>query len=179
MEKILRQELSSYTPEWNSKCSIITDLIIMALCLFIGITFIVFSKKNIEIELDYTNCVPNQEYTQSSNNKVCRIQFKISKKIKAPILVYYKLSNFFLNHRKIIESKNWNELRGEDVDTKSSCKGAYLMNEMFSKNSPYYRNQWGHNFTDNDVASPCGILARSYFNDTYNLTFNNGTYIEF
>ena len=177
MEKLLRQELSSYTPEWNSKCSIVTDLILMTLCLFIGITLIAFSKKNIEIELDYTNCVPNQEYTQSSNNKVCRIQFKISKKIKAPILVYYKLSNFFLNHRKIIESKNWNELRGEDVDTKSSCKGAYLMSEMFAKNSPYYRNEWGHNFTDNDVASPCGLLARSYFNDTYKLTYNNGTNI--
>ena len=27
MKKLLRQELKSYTPEWNAKCSIITDII--------------------------------------------------------------------------------------------------------------------------------------------------------
>ena len=177
MKKLLRQELSSYTPEWTAKCSIITDLIIMTCSLSIGILLIYYSKKYSEIDLDYSNCVPNQEYTFSLTNKTCRIQFKIPKKFKAPIFVYYKLKNFYLNHRKIIESKNWKELRGEEVNTKASCKDAYLMGEMFSRNSPYYKNEWGHNFSENDVASPCGLLARSYFNDSYNITFDNGTYI--
>ena len=177
MKKLLRQELKSYTPEWNSKCSIFTDLIIMSCSLSIGIILIYYSKKNNEIEIDYTNCIPNQENSHNYNNKTCKIQFKITKKLKPPIFVYYKLKNFYLNHRKIIESKNWKELRGEEVYTKVNCKNAYLMREMFPLNSPYYRNQWGHNFSETDVASPCGLLARNYFNDTYNITFNNGTYI--
>ena len=178
MNKILRQELKSYTPEWNTKCSLITNLIIIACSLSIGVLLIYYSKKHIEIEIDYTNCIPNQENDFRTNNKTCRIQFKINEKLKQPIFVYYRLKNFYLNHRKIIESKNWNELRGQDVNTKSSCKDAYLMGEMFSKNSPYFINQWGHNFSEDDVASPCGLLARDYFNDTYNITFNNGSFVE-
>ena len=177
MKKLLRQELKSYTPEWNFKCSIFTDLILMSCSLAIGVILIYYSKMNIEIEIDYTNCIPNQENSHN-NNKTCRIQFKIAKKLKHPIFVYYRLKNFYLNHRKIIESKNWKELRGEEVDTKDSCKNAYLMGQMFPSNSPYFINEWGQNFSENDIASPCGLLARNYFNDTYNLTFNNGTYIK-
>ena len=177
MKKLLRQELKSYTPECNAKCSIIIDLIVMVSSLSIGIILIYYSKKNTEIEIDYTNCIPNQENSFSPNNRTCKIQFKIHKKMQNPIFIYYQLKNFYLNHRKIIESKNWNELRGEEVNAKSSCKDAYLMGEMFSKNSPYYINEWGHNFSEYDIASPCGLLARNFFNDTYNITFNNGTFI--
>lgn len=177
MKKLLRQELKSYTPEWNAKCSIITDLIVMISSLSIGVLLVYYSKRHIEIETEYTNCIPNQDNIHSPNNKSCKIQFKIEKKLKKPIFVYYKLKHFYLNHRKIIESKNWRELRGEDVNTETSCENAYLMGEMFSKNSPYYINEWGHNFSENDISSPCGLLARSYFNDTYNITYDNGTYI--
>ena len=178
MKKLLRQELKSYTPEWNAKCSMITDLILMIISLSIGILLISFSKRHKEIEIDYTNCVPNQENSVAKNNKICKIEFKIQKTLKKPIFIYYRLKNFYLNHRKIIESKNWNELRGEDANTKTSCKNAYLMGEIFkNKNTFYYMNEWGHNFTENDIASPCGLLARSFFNDTYQITFNNGTEI--
>ena len=177
MKKLLRQEIKSYTPEWNSKCSIIVDLIIMASSIWIGVVLLYYSKRHIEIEVDYTNCIPNQDNTYSSSNKSCKIQFKVLKTIKKPVFVYYKLKNFYLNHRKIIESKNWKELRGEDVNTKSSCEGAYLMGEMFGKNSPYFINPWGHQFSEGDVASPCGLLAKSFFNDTYNITDDEGNYI--
>ena len=177
MKKLLRQELKSYTPEWNAKCSIITDFFIMISSFSIGILLVYYSKRHIEIEVDYTNCIPNQDNSFSSSNKSCRIQFKVHRTIKKPIFVYYKLRNFYLNHRKIIESKNWKELRGEDANTKSSCKDAYLMGEMFGKNSVYFINQWGHNFSETDVASPCGLLARSFFNDTFNLTDDDGNYI--
>ena len=178
MKKLLRQELKSYTPEWNSKCSMITDLILMISSLSIGILLLYYTKRQKEIEIDYTNCIPNQENIPTSNNKICKIEFKITKKIKKPIFIYYQLKNFYLNHRKIIESKNWNELRGEDVNTKTNCKDAYFMGDLFNKNTQYYTNEWGHNFTETDIASPCGLLARSYFNDTYNITFSNGTYID-
>ena len=52
------------------------------------------------------------------------------------------------------------------------------MSDMFSKNSPYYINPWNHTFSENDISSPCGLFGRSFFNDTYNITFPNGTYIK-
>jgi len=174
MKKILRQELKSYTPEWNAKCSIFTNIIIMISSFSIGITMIYFSKQFSGIEIKYSSCLNNHE----KDNKICLINFQILKTIESPVYVYYKLENFYLNHRLLVESKSWKELRGKDIDTKDDCKNSYLMNEMFIKNSPYYMNQWKHNFSENDISSPCGLWARSFFNDTYNLTFLNGTVIK-
>ena len=177
MKKLLRQELKSYTPEWTAKCSIIADFIIMLSCFSIGITMIYFSKRYSEIEIKYTTC-----YNDASNfdkiHKICRIPFKIEKTLKEPVYIYYKLENFYLNHRTLVESKSWKELRGEETNTEDDCKNSYLMSEMFSKNSPYYINHWNHTFSENDISSPCGLLGRSFFNDTYNITFPNGTCIK-
>ena len=177
MEKLFRQELKSYTPEWNTRCSIITDLILLIISLIIGILLIYYSKTNIEIKIEYTKCSKNFEYISSPNKKLCKILFKIEQKIPKNIYVYYKLENFYLNHRKLIESKNWRELRGEETNTKIGCRNAYYMNEMFEENSPHYQNEWGHTFNGTDRASPCGLLARSFFNDTFELMNENGTYI--
>ena len=48
---------------------------------------------------------------------------------------------------------------------------------MFTKNSPYYKKTMESYFFN--IASPCGLFARSYFIDTYNLTYENGTFIKF
>ena len=173
MKKLLRQELKSYTPEWNAKCSIITNLIIMISSFSIGITMIYFSKKFSGIEIKYSSCSNNYD----KNQKLCLINFQITKTIERPVYVYYKLENFYLNHRLLVESKSWKELRGKETDTKYNCKNSYLMSEMFGKSSPYYLNEWNHNFSEADISSPCGLLARCFFNDTYNLTFSNGTNI--
>ena len=174
MKKLFRQELKSYTPEWNAKCSIFTNIIIMIASFSIGITLIYFSKQFSGIEIKYSSCLNNSE----KNKKICLINFEIVKAIQSPVYVYYKLENFYLNHRLLVESKSWKELRGEETDTKDSCKNSYLMSEMFDKNSPYYSNEWNHNFSEKDISSPCGLWARSFFNDTFLLTFLNGTRIK-
>ena len=140
----------------------------------IGITLIYFSKQFSGIEIKYSSCLNNSE----KNKKICLINFEIVKAIQSPVYVYYKLENFYLNHRLLVESKSWKELRGEETDTKDSCKNSYLMSEMFDKNSPYYINEWNHNFSEKDISSPCGLWARSFFNDTFLLTFINGTRIK-
>ena len=48
---------------------------------------------------------------------------------------------------------------------------------MFTKNSSYYNKTMESYFFN--IASPCGLFARSYFIDTYNLTYENGTFIKF
>ena len=174
MKKLFRQELKSYTPEWNAKCSIFTNIIIMIASFSIGITLIYFSKQFSGIEIKYSSCLNNHE----KDKKICLINFEIVKAIQSPVYVYYKLENFYLNHRLLVESKSWKELRGEETDTKGSCKNSYLMSEMFDKNSPYYSNEWNHNFSEKDISSPCGLWARSFFNDTFLLTFINGTRIK-
>lgn len=176
MKKLLKQELKSYTPEWNAKCSIITNLIIMISSFSIGITMLYFSKRFSMIEIKYTSCLNNLPNFERFK-RICTFPLQIDKRMEGPVFIYYKLQNFYLNHRHLVESKSWEELRGEEVYTKNNCKNSYLMSEMFPRNSPFYTNQWGHNFSENNVSSPCGLWARSFFNDTYNLTFANGTRI--
>ena len=176
MKKLLRQELKSYTPEWDAKCSIITDLIIMISCFSIGITMLYFSNRYSIIEIKYSSCLDNIS-NMEKNKKICNIPFTLDKGIKSPIFVYYKLENFYINHRNLVESKSWKELRGEEGFTKEKCKNSYLMSEMFPSDSPYYTNQWNYTFQENDIASPCGLWARSFFNDTYILNYSNGTSI--
>ena len=178
MKKLFRQELKSYTPEWNAKCSIITDLIIMISSFSIGISMLYFSKRYSLIEIEYSSCLNNVPIIEK-NTKKCTIPFQIKKTIKSPIYIYYKLKNFYLNHRLLVESKSWKELRGEEDDTKDKCKYSYLMFEIFPKNSPYYTNQWNYTFSENNISSPCGLWASSFFNDTYKITFSNETPINF
>ena len=142
----------------------------------IGITMLYFSKRFSMIEIKYTSCLNNLPNFERFK-RICTFPLQIDKRMEGPVFIYYKLQNFYLNHRHLVESKSWEELRGEEVYTKNNCKNSYLMSEMFPRNSPFYTNQWGHNFSENNVSSPCGLWARSFFNDTYNLTFANGTRI--
>ena len=142
----------------------------------IGITMLYFSKRFSMIEIKYTSCLNNLPNFERFK-RICTFPLQIDKRMEGPVFIYYKLQNFYLNHRHLVESKSWEELRGEEVYTKNNCKNSYLMSEMFPRNSPFYTNQWGHNFSENNVSSPCGLWAKSFFNDTYNLTFANGTRI--
>ena len=36
----------------------------------------------------------------------------------------------------------------------------------------------GDKLDDNDVAIPCGMLAKSIFNDTYKMRYSNGTQVQ-
>lgn len=82
--------------------------------------------------------------------------------MKAPVNVYYELKGFYQvgastvaesqNHRLYVNSRDDNQLRGEEVDLstlKSNC---------------------GNKTTDGDrILNPCGSVANSLFNDIYTL----------
>jgi hypothetical protein len=138
----------------------------MICCLGISIPHIIYSKKHLEYKLNYTNCKLND-----NNSKICNITFKIDKKLNSKVLIYYQLNNFYLNYRKFVKSKNWEQLRGEDVKGEG-CEDINTMEEMFGNNSIYYTNEWNHTFKKNDLANPCGLFARSFFNDSYELYKN-------
>ncbi len=53
-DKILRQELESFTPNCNLKCAMICNFILMLLFLTFGIPIVALSNSIIEYEYDYT-----------------------------------------------------------------------------------------------------------------------------
>ncbi|KAF3164775.1 hypothetical protein TWF225_001598 [Orbilia oligospora] len=87
------------------------------------------------------------------NNTVCTLKFQLEADMTAPVLLYYRLTNFYQNHRRYVKSVNEEQLRGNAVgagtlDTSESC--APLAVDSAGK-----------------IIYPCGLMANSIFNDTF------------
>ena len=66
-----------------------------------------------------------------------------------PIYVYYKLTNFYQNHRRYVKSRSDTQLQGASSPTTATC-------------DPLETNEEGLTYY------PCGLIAASTFNDTIN-----------
>jgi len=77
------------------------------------------------------------------------LQIPITSTMAAPIFVYYKLTNFYQNHRRYVKSRSDPQLSGEDVSSVSSCDP---LSDDPASGKPLY---------------PCGLIANSFFNDTF------------
>ncbi|KAH7073787.1 CDC50 family protein-like protein [Paraphoma chrysanthemicola] len=96
----------------------------------------------------------------SKEYDVCILQFDIPKEIKPPILFYYRLTNFYQNHRRYVKSVDIDQLKGRARNAADIRSGDCTpLNIDPESGRPYY---------------PCGLIANSMFNDTFgNLTALN------
>ncbi|KAG1882915.1 ligand-effect modulator 3 family [Suillus subluteus] len=80
----------------------------------------------------------------------CYIQFDVVSDLAAPVFQYYKLTNFYQNNRRYVQSLDTSQLQGD-----------YVSAGTLSGNGK--------------AIYPCGLIANSVFNDTFsNLTFMSG-----
>jgi hypothetical protein len=90
---------------------------------------------------------------------VCILSFNIPKQIEPPILFYYRLTNFYQNHRRYVKSVDIDQLKGRAKSGDDIKSGDCTPLNVHSDGRPYY---------------PCGLIANSMFNDTFdNLTLLN------
>lgn len=83
----------------------------------------------------------------------CQLQFEIPTTMGPPVFMFYRMSNFYQNHRRFVQSFNENQLNGlpetgHQLKSKDDCK-PLITN---SDGVPYY---------------PCGLISNSFFNDTF------------
>ena len=139
-----------------------------AIFIVIGIIILCFSNNIKEIELRYDNR-PECEI----GNK-CEINFLIKKNMKKNVFVYYRLKNFYQNHRRYIKSKSIKQLKGnimKESDVKDDCDPIILNKDIYLG----VNSSDGLKTLDPDgVAHPCGLIAKSYFNDTYEIKKEGG-----
>lgn len=90
-----------------------------------------------------------------------------------PVFIYYELDNFYQNHRRYVKSKSVNQLQGESVTESdiSDCSPIIKYSDLRK-----YRVV-PSNLLDNDLASPCGLIAASVFNGNNNDLSNNNKLI--
>jgi hypothetical protein len=86
-----------------------------------------------------------------SAQKTCRIQFDLPADLKAPVFIYYRLTSFYQNHRRYVQSLDTDQLKGNPVKADSIKNGNC---------KPLGTNSEGK------IIYPCGLIANSLFNDT-------------
>ncbi|CAG8434508.1 674_t:CDS:2 [Scutellospora calospora] len=102
---------------------------------------------------------PEVNYT-GTNIWRCHLRFYLPLDLKPPLFIYYRLTNFYQNHRSYVKSFDANQLKGDAVPIsalQSACS------PMASAN--------------NTAIYPCGLIANSIFNDVNGFSANNETYI--
>jgi len=100
--------------------------------------------------------------------------------IKGPIYVYYQLDNFYQNHRRYVKSRNNDQLVGnyKKVGELTDCDPIIKVADLW-ENQKYPYAQKNEKPIDKkqldpeDPAIPCGLVAKSFFNDTFALYKKN------
>lgn len=100
--------------------------------------------------------------------QTCVVTFSIEKDMKAPVYLLYKLDDFHQNHRRYMISKSNKQLLGHAITlAEASICTPYITNADMKVTT-----SWGGTPLDpNAVASPCGTVAYTYFNDAFALAF--------
>lgn len=169
-------------PAWRpvpTLCTIVIFYILFAIIFIgIGLVLLTFSYKIENNTFNYNAYCENN----SDDHKKCNASFTITEDMEAPIIIYYKLDGFFQNHRRYVRSKSQKQLFGEET----------TLNQMINDGDcePIYTNE-DMGFTEErmsadhitpldlkEVAIPCGLIAKSYFNDSFSEWRVNGKELE-
>ena len=91
--------------------------------------------------------------TAKNPTPICTLQFPIPNNIGPPVLLYYRLTNFYQNHRRYVKSLDTDQLKGDAVSVSTIKSGSCDPLRVDDSGKPYY---------------PCGLIANSLFNDSFN-----------
>lgn len=125
-----------------------------------GVLYIIESNKITEVIKRYDD-IP-QCKADWKTPQTCMIELHLETHVEPPIFIYYEISNMFQNHRKYSKSRDINQLMGTVLtanDVKSSCYPVSTMGDL-----GFYTNLY---LAPEEVASPCGLISQSVFNDTF------------
>ncbi|TGZ58335.1 hypothetical protein CRM22_009676 [Opisthorchis felineus] len=162
-----QQKLPAWQPMFTARKSAITFLVLGIFFIPLGAILLATSDSVIEYSVDYTNCMDTNtgracmEVISPGVVCSCTHEVAVVKDIPAPVYLYYGLENFYQNHRRFARSKSDQQLLGSKVypSSLSSC-------------TPY---DTFTNSTMTYMILPCGAIANSIFNDTFDVTYRSSS----
>lgn len=158
-------------PAWQpilTPCTVIASfLVIGVLFIPVGILLLVESESVQEIAFPYdgVDVSGDKKCTPMLENGVwkpvtCLVNFKINNKMEAPVYLYYQLTNYYQNHRRYVKSRSDPQLQGKYNDQLSYGNVEDCLPRIYEGDDPENQSSW---------YAPCGLIAWSMFNDTYEL----------
>lgn len=196
-----QQRIPSWNPVMAPRCAVTCFFTVGILFLIIGAVVIVASDDVSVIEFRYdqmqecgynSRLVPDPQAPRTNTTSdgahqhwACPgvdLEFVVTKTMKAPVHMYYRIANLYQNHRKYARSLNALQLAGEsDPGDLSDCDpllklGGYktlkaVPNGTGSVVGLLFPSSTGNQTVLFDasraVYNPCGLIAWSKFNDTF------------
>ena len=163
--KFKQQKLPAWRPVPTITSSTTTFFIFGTIFIIIGVFISSLSKQIVEIKQRYDNV---KKYSYGN----IKLEFEIEKNIKPPVMVYYQIDGFYQNHRRYVKSKDDDQLSGKDLTLSQIKKNGNCKPVETNKEMGAVLNLNSANLDQDDVAIPCGLLARSFFRDNFTL-FND------
>jgi len=156
----LRQFLfTTWKPQTSWKSTILLYFTVGVACILYAYLLSNLNASVVEVSVQYDNiCGITND---------CTITMNVPKLMKQPVYLYYGIDDFRQNFRYYLRSKNNNQLAGKDItfaQANSSCFPAVTNADLGQTVS------WGGKpLVADAIASPCGLIAKSFFTDKFEL----------
>ena len=162
--KFKQQKLPGWRPVPTIASTTIIFICFGIVFILLGTLILVFSSRVIEIQRQYDN-IP-----QCKDSKICNISIEIEQDMDKTIMIYYQLNGFYQNHRRYVKSKSDVQLNGktmtlEEMKKSQECDPVITNEEMGF--TPGAKSITGEELNMKELAVPCGLIAKSFFNDVF------------
>ncbi|KAN0061075.1 alkylphosphocholine resistance protein lem3 [Thecaphora frezii] len=176
-----QQRLKAWQPILTPKTVLPTFFLIGLIFAPIGAVLYYFSQQVNEFSIDYTNCqsapappqqaqIPSSKFDYQLHDKntsnfqpptwsweessrTCNLYFSVPSQLDASVFMYYKLTNYYQNHRRYVKSYDSDQLLGNAVSRSTIDGGECKPLDIDD--------------TTGKIVYPCGLIANSVFNDTF------------
>jgi len=163
MTAFKQQQLRAWQPILTPLPVIITFLVVGTIFIPVGVVLLLASRSVQEYSVRYDDTTDCQSAIGSnSSSPLCSVNITITDTMKAPVYLYYRLDNFYQNHRRYVKSRSDKALQGNYITSTSDLDTC---------------DPIANNGSSTDISSyyfPCGLIAASFFNDTITMSGQNG-----
>ena len=161
--KFRQQKFPGWRPLPTISC--ITIIFISSGVFFIlfGIFILIFTGQVKEFKFRYDLYCDEKR----RKNEKCDFPLSIPETMKKPIMIYYQIDGLRQNHRFYMENKSDKQLKGEEVSKEDLEKSNDCEGSLYNKDFSFLNNP--EKYPEDDVAFPCGLIAKSFFRDNFTL----------
>ncbi|KAI8831313.1 ligand-effect modulator 3 family [Chytriomyces cf. hyalinus JEL632] len=174
-----QQRLKAWQPILTPKTVLPAFFMLGVVFVPIGIALYLASNNVQQIIFDYTTCSnavfpATNMSTLPGPQKICEVTFTIEKDMPGPVFMYYRLTNFYQNHRRYVKSFDANQLANINVNPTgttppaptSVCSPLSRPSDAPANTYSWVPSENGaQKFNPDAVIYPCGLIANSYFSD--------------
>ncbi len=164
------QRLRAWHPILTPTWTVVAFIIVAVVFIPVGIVLKGASDGVKEVSCKYSSLTSDSStcdledcaFEPSGNRSVvrsCTLKLTVSERMEAPVYMYYELDQFYQNHRRYVKSRDDRQLKGE---LRSAADLTTTCDPLVYGDIPNPEGQ-------SRILHPCGLIANSYFNDTFTL----------